>query len=99
MRIASVAEVKAKLSKYLKEAKESGPVVITRNGKAVAVILTPADDDDLERLLLSRSPHFQSLLDKSRKSIKAGSGVSHDEFWDNVKQKSMNEHNTQGRSE
>jgi prevent-host-death family protein len=40
MRIASVAEVKAKLSKYLRETKESGPVVITRNGKAVAEYLT-----------------------------------------------------------
>jgi prevent-host-death family protein len=99
MKIASVAEVKARLSKYLREAKESGPVVITRNGKAVAVILTPADDDDLERLLLSRSPHFQSLLDKSRKSMRAGSGVSHNECWDNVKQRNINEHNTQGRSE
>ena len=39
MRVVSLAEVKAKLSTYLKEAKESGPVVITRNGRAVAVIL------------------------------------------------------------
>ena len=48
MRVASVAEVKAKLSTYLKEAEESGPVVVTRNGKAVAVILSPIDDNDLE---------------------------------------------------
>jgi len=36
MRVASLAEVKAKLSMYLKEAKGSGPVVITRNGRAVS---------------------------------------------------------------
>ena len=36
MRVASLAEVKAKLSTYLKEAKESGPVVITRDGRAVS---------------------------------------------------------------
>jgi hypothetical protein len=28
---------------------------ITRNGKAVAVLLAPYDDDDLERLMLGRS--------------------------------------------
>ena len=88
MRVASVAEVKAKLSTYLKDAKESGPVVITRNGRAVAVILAPVDDDDLERLVLSRSPRFQALLNKSRESIRAGGAVSHEEFWKNVQQKS-----------
>ena len=36
MRIASVAEIKARLSLYLKET-AAGPVVVTRNGKAVAV--------------------------------------------------------------
>jgi prevent-host-death family protein len=38
MKIASVADVKAHLSAYLKET-EVGPVVVTRNGKAVAVLL------------------------------------------------------------
>ena len=33
-----------------------GPIVITRNGKAVAVLLAPYDDDDLERILPGRSP-------------------------------------------
>jgi prevent-host-death family protein len=97
MRVASVAEVKAKLSTYLKEAKESGPVVITRNGRAVAVILAPVDDDDLEHLLLSRAPRFQALLNKSRESIRAGRAVSHEEFWKNVQQRSADSANTEGR--
>ena len=81
MRIASLAEVKAKLSAFLDEAGTTGPVVITRNGRAVAILLAPIDDDDLERLLLSRSPRFRSLLAKSRASIRAGKGVAHDAFW------------------
>ena len=48
MKIASVADVKAKLSAYLDECESKGPVVITRNGKAVAVLVAPANDDDLE---------------------------------------------------
>jgi hypothetical protein len=35
-------------------------------------LLVPFDDDDLERLMLGRSPRFQALLDRSRKSIKEG---------------------------
>jgi len=81
MRIASLAEVKAKLSAFLDEAGNSGPVVITRNGRAVAVLLAPSDDDDMERLLLSRSPRFRALLSKARSSIEAGQGIGHAEFW------------------
>jgi len=59
-------------------------VIITRNGKAAAVLLAPKDNDDLERLMLAHSRRFQSLLNKSRRSIKAGKGVSHAEFWKTV---------------
>ena len=68
----------------LAECANEGPVIITRNGKAAAVLLAPKDDDDLERLMLAHSRRLQSLLSKSRKSIKAGKGVSHDEFWKTV---------------
>ncbi len=81
MRVASLAEIKAKLSAYLQEAEASGPVVITRKGRAVAVIVAPADDDDLEGILLSRSPRFRSLLKRSRGNIIAGRGETHEEFW------------------
>jgi len=81
MKVASIADVKAKLSAYVDECETKGPVVITRNGKAVAVLVAPADDDDLERLVLSRSPRFQTLLEKSRRSIRAGKGLSAKEFW------------------
>ena len=81
MRIAPLADVKARLSAYLEQCEMEGPIVITRNGKAVAVLLAPMDDDDLEGLLLARSPRFQALLDKSRGSIKAGKGLESDDFW------------------
>ncbi len=81
MRIAPLADVKARLSAYVEQAETEGPIVITRNGKAVAVLLAPMDDEDLESLILARSPRFQALLEKSRQSIKAGKGLSHEEFW------------------
>src|SRR5437588_9034538 len=84
MKIASVADVKARLSAYLKESEE-GPVVVTRNGKAVAVLLAVPDDDELERLLLAHSPKFQALLDKSRRQIDETGGIPHKQFWREVK--------------
>ena len=87
MRIAPLADVKARLSAYVDECGAEGPVVITRNGKAVAVLLTPYDDDDLERLLLGRSPRFQALLNRSRKSIQEGKGLSEKDFWEAVRKR------------
>jgi prevent-host-death family protein len=89
MRIAPLADVKARLSAYLDECGAEGPVVITRNGKAVAVLLVPYDDDDLERLLLGRSPRFQALLDRSRQSIKEGKGLAEKAFWAAVRQRAQ----------
>src|SRR6266478_4079637 len=83
MKTASVAEVKARLSAYLKESQE-GPVIVTRNGKAVAVLLAVTDEDELERLLLAHSPRFQAILDKSRRQIDETGGIPHDVFWREV---------------
>jgi prevent-host-death family protein len=87
MKVAPVADVKARLSAYLERIAAEGPIVITRNGHAVAVLLAPENDDDLEQILLSRSPRFQALLNRSRKSIREGKGLSHSEFWEAAERK------------
>ena len=63
---------KGRLSAYLEECESEGPFVISRNGKAVAALVAPANDDDLESLLLALSPRFRGPLTKSRASIEAG---------------------------
>jgi prevent-host-death family protein len=89
MRIAPLADVKARLSAYVDECGAEGPVVITRNGKPAAVLLVPHNDEDLERLLLGRSPRFQALLGRSRQSIKEGKGLSEKDFWDAVRKRAQ----------
>ncbi len=83
MKMASVADVKARFDTHLKE-NELGPVVITRNGRAVAVLLAVTDEDELERLVLAHSPMFQAMLDQSRRQIEATRGIPHDQFWHEV---------------
>jgi prevent-host-death family protein len=97
MRIAPVADVKARLSAYLDECGTEGPIIITRNGKAVAVLLVPYDDEDLERLMLGRSPRFQALLNRSRQSIEEGKGLSDDDFWEAVRRRAKERKATAGR--
>jgi prevent-host-death family protein len=91
MRIAPLADVKARLSAYIEQAGTHGPVIITRNGRPVAVLVAPLDDADLESLVLARSPRFQALLDKSRQSIRAGKGVSAQDFWQSVAERHKQE--------
>jgi prevent-host-death family protein len=81
MRSVPLADLRAKLGAYLDECAAHGPIVITRNGKTAAVLLVPRDDDDLERILAGRSPRFQTLLDRSRRSIEEGKGLSEEAFW------------------
>jgi prevent-host-death family protein len=83
MRIASVAEIKSQFSSFLK-ASATGPVVVTRNGKAVAVIVGVQDEDEIERLLMAYSPRLQAILEASRKQIREGDVLRHEEFWKEV---------------
>ena len=87
MRIAPLADVKARLSAYLDECGEEGPIVITRNGKPAALLLVPYDDEDLERLMLGRSARFQAMLDRSRRSLEEGKGLSEEDFWKAVRKR------------
>src|SRR5207253_1161539 len=80
MKIASVAEVKSQFSAFLK-ASEGGPVVVTRNGKPVAVLVGVQDEEEIERLLMAYSPQLRAILDRSRKQIAEGGGIGHEQFW------------------
>ncbi len=81
MKIIPLAQAKAQLSACVDEAATHGPIIITRNGKAAAVLLGAGDGDDLEGLILAHSPRFQALLARSRQSLAAGKGMPQEEFW------------------
>jgi len=85
MRIASVADVKARFSAFLKASKR-GPVVVTRNGKPAAVLLSVEDEDEIERLTLAYSPKFRKMLKLARQQIRKGGGIRHEDFWREVEE-------------
>jgi prevent-host-death family protein len=87
MKIAPLADVKARLSAYVDSSQKEGPVIITRNGKPVAVLISPADEDDLETLVLARSPQFLARIERARRSIRQGKGLTEVEFWRAVRER------------
>ena len=83
MKIAPVADVKSRFSAYLK-ASEEGPVIVTRNGKPVAVLISMEDEEELERVILAYSPRFQNILQKAKKEIQEIGGITHKDFWEDI---------------
>lgn len=80
MRIASVADVKAHFSAYIEKCQD-GPVIVTKRGRPVAVLLSMLEEDELERLILAHTPRFRRLLDAAEERIRQTGGVKHDDFW------------------
>ncbi len=85
MRIASIADIKARFSAYLKDSTE-GPVIVTKNGKPVAVLVSLEDEDEIERMVLAYSPKFQGILHAARQQIKKDGGIEHEDFWKKVEE-------------
>jgi prevent-host-death family protein len=83
VKVASLAQVASDFARYVK-ASERGPVVVTRKGKPVAVLLGAEDEADLERLLMGHSPGLQTILEAARKRFRARAGIPHETFWKEV---------------
>jgi prevent-host-death family protein len=67
MRIESLREVKANLSKIVKELPSERSVVITKNGRPCAVLVPVTEETDLESLLLAQRKDFWQLVDRAHK--------------------------------
>jgi prevent-host-death family protein len=83
MKTASVADVKAHFSAYLR-ASQREPVVVTQKGKPVAIVLAVTDEDELERVLMAHSPRLRAILDAARQRIRDGFGIRNEDFWKRV---------------
>lgn len=78
MNIAPLADVKARFSEYVKKTQQV-PIVVTKNGRPVAVLLGIHDEDELERILLATRPNFKLYWTKpnSASSRPAGWTTKH----------------------
>jgi prevent-host-death family protein len=83
MKVATVAEMEADFSEYLK-ASQKAPVVVTRQGKPIAILLKAQDLGELERMLMGHSPQLQTILEAARGRFRRGHGIPHEEFWQEI---------------
>jgi prevent-host-death family protein len=67
MKIESLREVKANLSKIVKNLASERSVVITKNGRPCAVLFPVTEDTDLESMFLAQRKDFWELVDRAHK--------------------------------
>jgi prevent-host-death family protein len=84
MKTASAAKIAAQIDDYL-DASRNQPVLITRNGKPVAVLLAVHDKAEAEQLAVRRS--LRSVFAEAHQQLQEGHGIPHDEFWRQVHQR------------
>jgi len=68
VKVESLREVKNNLSRVIQGLPQTGPVLITKNGKASAVLLPVDEETDLETLLLSSNSRFWAMFDRAADS-------------------------------
>ena len=82
MKSASVTRIAAQFNDYL-EASRKQPVLITRNGKPVAVLMSVQNRAEA-REFTGRSRSLRSIFKEAHEQIRKGGGIPHDQFWREV---------------
>jgi prevent-host-death family protein len=85
VKTASAAKLAAHFNDYLDASREQ-PVLITQNGKAVAVLLAVHDKAEAEQLVAGRKRPLRSIFEQAHEQIEKGGGIPHDQFWKEVEQ-------------
>ena len=65
MKIESLRDVKANLSKIVKKLPADRSVVITKNGRPCAVLFPVTEDTDIESMVLAQNKEFWQLMDRA----------------------------------
>lgn len=78
MKEVALSQVKDDLSKYVRLA-EKESIVITRHGKPAGVLIGFESEDAWFDYRLEHDPRFLQRVEKSRRSLRAGRGVTLEE--------------------
>jgi prevent-host-death family protein len=73
-----ISKANLPLSDYTKKVKRE-PVIITKEGKPVAVLVS-INNADIETVSLSNNPKFIALIERSRARQKSEGGISSEEM-------------------
>ena len=85
MKTASAAKMAAQFNEFLDASREQ-PVLVTRNGKPVAVLLAVQDKAEAEQLAMGRERSLRSVFQEAHERLQKDGGIPHAQFWRDVKQ-------------
>jgi prevent-host-death family protein len=77
--------VAAQFNEFLKASGDE-PVLVTRNGKPIALLLAIQDKAEAERFASEKPRQLRSILEEAHKQIQKSGGIPHDQFWREVRQ-------------
>lgn len=80
MKTVSLVDFEAKAGDYIR-ACEEGPILVVQNGMPSVVLLPIKDDAEAERLAMAYSTELEGILNKSKRQIREGDRILHDDFW------------------
>lgn len=96
MKTVSAAKIAAQFNDYLEASREQ-PVLVTRNGKPVAVLLAVQNQAEAEQLARGRVRSLQSILQEAHEQIEQGRAIPHDQFWREIEQSRRAKQQASGR--
>jgi prevent-host-death family protein len=85
LKTVSAAKIAAQFNDYL-DASQEQPVLVTRKGKPVAVLLRVQNRAEAEQLASGPARSLRSVLQEGHEQILQGAGIPHDQFWREVEQ-------------
>jgi prevent-host-death family protein len=77
LRTIDITEATQPLAEYAQQA-DTGPLVVTVNGRPIAVVL-PIENADSETISLSENPQFLAIIERSRERQKHEGGLTSDQ--------------------
>jgi prevent-host-death family protein len=85
VKTASAAKMAAQFNEFLDASREQ-PVLVTRNGKPVAVLLAVQDKAEAEQLAMGRERSLRSVFQEAHVRLQKDGGIPHAQFWRDVEQ-------------
>ena len=98
MKRASLSKIKSSFNSYLQTCGRE-PVLVTKNGRAIAALVAVVDPDELERMQLASSSKLDAIFEKALQDIRNGQGMTHEEVWSEVESWTAAPHSKPSRSQ
>ena len=86
MKTATAAKIAAQFDDYLDASREQ-PILVTRGGKAVAVLVAVHDKAEAEEVASRRSRSLRSVLAEGDEQIQMSGAIPHAQFWREVEKR------------